>query len=89
MGKPDKQRQQQPRDHLIHLVGVLIGHYLTISHLNIDESSPGRSRGDYSPIFTLPEATNCFNIITLMIIRENKIIDQFPTRKHKKIWLPF
>ena len=24
-----------------------------------------------------------------MIIRENKSIDQFPTPKHKKIWLPF
>ena len=24
-----------------------------------------------------------------MIIQENKIIDQFPTRKHKKIWLQF
>ena len=24
------------------------------------------------PIFTSPEATNCFSIITLMIIRENK-----------------
>ena len=42
-----------------------------------------------TPIFTSPEATNCFSIITLMIIRENKIIDQFLTPKHKKIWLPF
>ena len=24
-----------------------------------------------------------------MIIRENKIIDQFATPKHQKIWLPF
>ena len=24
-----------------------------------------------------------------MIIRENKIIDQFPTPKRQKIWLPF
>ena len=24
-----------------------------------------------------------------MIIQENEIIDQFPTPKHKKIWLPF
>ena len=24
-----------------------------------------------------------------MIIRENKIIDEFPTPKHQKIWLPF
>ena len=36
-----------------------------------------------------PEATNCFSIIKLMIIRENKIIDQFPTPKHQQIWLPF
>ena len=41
--------------------------------------------GDYSPIFTSPEATNCFSIITLMIIQENKIIDQFSTQKHQKI----
>ena len=27
--------------------------------------------------------------IALMIIRENKIIDQFPTPKHQRIWLPF
>ena len=46
-------------------------------------------RCDYSPIFTSPEATNCFSIITLMIIRENKIIDKFPTPKHQKILLPF
>ena len=45
--------------------------------------------GDYSPIFTSHEATNCFSIITLMIIRENKSIDQFPTPKHQQIWLPF
>ena len=24
-----------------------------------------------------------------MIIRKNKIIDQFPTPKHKEIWMPF
>ena len=35
------------------------------------------------------EATNCFSVITLMIIRENKIIDRFPTPKHQNIWLPF
>ena len=35
--------------------------------MNIGESSPRRSRGVYSPIFTSPEATNCFSIITLMI----------------------
>ena len=53
------------------------------------EYSPRIRLGDYSLIFTSPEATNCFSIITLMIIRENKSIDQFPTPKHKKIWLPF
>ena len=30
------------------------------------------------------KVTNCFSIITWMIIRENKIIDQFPTPKIKK-----
>ena len=40
--------------------------------------------GDYSPIFMSPKATNCFSIITLMITRENKIIDQFPTPNIKK-----
>ena len=30
---------------------------------------------DYLSIFTSPEETNCFSIITLMIIRENKIIE--------------
>ena len=29
------------------------------------------------------------SIITSMIIRENRIIDQFPTPKHQQIWLPF
>ena len=29
----------------------------------------------YMSIFTSPEATNCFDISTLMIIRENKISD--------------
>ena len=43
----------------------------------------------YMSIFTSPEATNCFDMSTLMIIRENKIIDQFPTPKHQQILLPF
>ena len=43
--------------------------------MNIGEyESPRRSPGDYSPIFTSLDATNCFSIITLMIIRENNII---------------
>ena len=42
----------------------------------------------YMSIFTSPEATNYFSIIALMIIRENKIIDQFPTPKHQQILLP-
>ena len=43
--------------------------------MNIGEyESPRRSPGDYSPIFMSLDATNCFSIITLMIIRENKII---------------
>ena len=43
----------------------------------------------YMSIFTSPEATNCFDISTLMIIGQNKIIDQFPTPKHQQILLPF
>ena len=43
----------------------------------------------YMSMFTSPEATNCFDISTLMIIREHKIIDQFPTPKHQQILLPF
>ena len=38
--------------------------YLTISR---------RRRREYRRIFSSPEETNCFSIITLMIIRENKI----------------
>ena len=43
--------------------------------------SPGRSQlftegkvniGEYSPIFTEPEASNCFSIITQVIIREKQ-----------------
>ena len=31
----------------------------------------------YMSIFTSPEATNCFSIITLMIVRENKLLINF------------
>ena len=31
--------------------------------VDIGEYSPRRSRGGYSPIFTEPEANNCFSII--------------------------
>ena len=31
-----------------------------------------RSRGEYSPIFTEPEANNCFSIITQVITREKQ-----------------
>ena len=30
-----------------------------------------------------------FSIITFIIIRENKTIDQFPIPKHQQMWLPF
>ena len=30
-------------------------------------------RGEYSPIFTEPEANNCFSIITQVIIREKQV----------------
>ena len=55
----------------------------TQPHSLIVKWSPRLRLGDYSPILiTSPEATNCFSIITLIIIRENKIFDQFPTTKH-------
>ena len=31
--------------------------------MNIGECLPRRSRGKYSPIFTQPEANNCFSVI--------------------------
>ena len=31
--------------------------------MNIGEYSPRRSQGEYSPMFTEPEANNCFSII--------------------------
>ena len=43
--------------------------------MNIGEYLPRRSRGKYSPIFTEPEANNCFSIITEVNIRENQRID--------------
>ena len=43
--------------------------------MNIGEYLPRRSRGKYSPIFTEPEANNCFSIITQVNIRENQRID--------------
>ena len=66
-----------------------IEQFVAEGDVNIGEWSPRLRLGDYSPIFTSAEATNCFSIITSMIIRENKIIDQFPTPKHQQIWLPF
>ena len=40
--------------------------------VNIGKYSPGQSRGEYSPIFSEPEANNCFSIITQVIIREKQ-----------------
>ena len=34
----------------------------------IGEYSPRRSRGEYSPIITEPEANNCFSIFTQVIL---------------------
>ena len=59
----------------------------TVTHFRSSSRKP--SSWFLSSLFTSPEATHCFSIITLMIIRENKIIDQFPTPKHEKLWLPF
>ena len=38
----------------------------------IGEYSPRRSRGEYSPIITEPEANNCFSINTQVIISKKK-----------------
>ena len=43
-------------------ITVKIKCYLTIIH-RIIECSPRQSRGEYSPMFTEPEANNCFRII--------------------------
>ena len=68
------------------LTNVLVRQYLNICafgkvlwnffYLKISR----RSRREYRRIVS---------IITLTIIRENRIIDQFPTPKHQQIWLPF
>ena len=39
--------------------------------MNIGEYLPDRRRGKYSPIFTEPEANNCFSIISDLKNREN------------------
>ena len=38
----------------------------------IGECSPRRSRGQYSPIITEPEANNCFSINTQVIISKKE-----------------
>ena len=38
----------------------------------IGEYSPRRSRGEYSPIITEPEANNCFSINTQVIISKKE-----------------
>ena len=38
----------------------------------IGEYSPRRSRGEYSPIITDPEANNCFSIDTQVIISKKR-----------------
>ena len=43
----------------------------------IGEYSPGRSRGEYSPIITEPEANNCFSINTQVIILKKRKIKHF------------
>ena len=56
----------------------------------IDEYSPRRSRGEYSPIITEPEANNCFSINTQVIIskkEKNKTFQRenilFPLQKRR------
>ena len=38
----------------------------------IGEYSPRRSRGEYSPIITEPEANNCFSVNTQVIISKKR-----------------
>ena len=38
----------------------------------IGEYSPRRSRGEYSPVITEPEANNCFSINTQVIISKKR-----------------
>lgn len=51
--------------------------------VNIGEYSLKRSRGEYSPIFTAPEANNCFSTITQVIIR----LKQEPSEKCRFVCL--
>ena len=62
----------------------------------IGEYSPRRSRGEYSPIITEPEANNCFSINTQVIIskkREKKKTFQRKNHPHLQwqndYWQPF
>ena len=47
----------------------------------IGEYSPRRSRGEYSPIITEPEASNIFSINTQVIISKKRE-KKFSTRNH-------
>ena len=64
--------------------------------MNIGEYLPSGSRGKYSPIFTEPEANNCFSIISELKNRENFwglhlfSFRIFPRRELEQIgWQPF
>ena len=46
----------------------------------IGEYSPRRSRGEYSPTITEPEANNCFSISTQVIISKKRKKKHFNTK---------
>ena len=61
----------------------------------IGEYSPRRSRGEYSPIITEPEANNCFSITTQVIISKQREKKTFQRENHLHLqwqndyWQPF
>ena len=52
--------------------------------MNIGEWSPRRSRGDYSPIVTEPEVTNCFSKIALVLFEKIEQEQKFETPKRQQ-----
>ena len=71
----------RPNTNLFRLIGKLRANEIDVANLSAHHSIGYRKKH-----LTISRLRS---IITLMIIRENKIIDQFPTPKHQQIWLPF
>ena len=46
--------------------------FMSFMSVIIGQYSPRRSRGEYSPIITEPEANNCFSISTQVIISKRR-----------------